>query len=204
MWPISQSLESTHSGQVEITWINGRKVLDTQHANYSFGSLERVLDFGFDLLDFSQINSVLILGLGGGSAIHSLRSKYGFSGTIQAVEWDEVILSIAEKEFGIFPNEETQIIHEDALLFIQHCSHSFDLILVDLFIDDKIPSCFLQKSFNKLVIKRMQPQGKLIFNLGMWQNAEVQSLIDFYSDHFACQVYHGVEELNTLLLVENN
>ena len=39
--------QSTVSSNLEVTWNNGKLVLDSKHTNYSYGSLEKVLRKGF-------------------------------------------------------------------------------------------------------------------------------------------------------------
>lgn len=51
IWPITKRIESAVNGTLEITWINGKKILDTKNANYSYGSLQRILKFGLSKIE---------------------------------------------------------------------------------------------------------------------------------------------------------
>ena len=105
IYPVTKTIESKYSGKLEITWYNGKKHLNSANANYSYGSLQRILKFGLKKINLSRINSVLILGLGGGSVIETLRQDFNYPGQIEAVEIDPVIIDIAKTEFGIEQNE---------------------------------------------------------------------------------------------------
>lgn len=77
LWPLTRKIRSQHSGFLKITWFNGKKVLDSKNPNYSYGSLEKVLDYGLSLTKAERSSEVLVLGLGGG-VLGLLRKKYKF------------------------------------------------------------------------------------------------------------------------------
>ena len=82
IFPITRKVESEYSGSLELTVFNGKKVLDTLNTNYSYGSLQRVLNYSMDQLELDKTNNVLILGLGGGSVIQTLREEKKLTGKI--------------------------------------------------------------------------------------------------------------------------
>src|SRR5690606_27955279 len=117
LYPITKKIQSEFSGLVEITWYNGKKHLNTKNANYSYGSLQRILKFGLEHLDLNKINSVLLLGLGGGSVVQTLRNDYSYSKPITAVDIDPVIIDIARNEFQLEEDGHLKIVCADALDF---------------------------------------------------------------------------------------
>ncbi len=54
------------------------KVLSSSHANYSYGALQRVLEYGLKQIDMRDVKNILLLGLGGGSVIETLRRDLEF------------------------------------------------------------------------------------------------------------------------------
>ena len=72
IYPITKKVESQYCGTIEITWHNGTKHLNTKNANYSYGSLQKILKFGLQKIDVSNCKNILILGLGAGSVIDTL------------------------------------------------------------------------------------------------------------------------------------
>ena len=106
---------------MEVTWNKGRLVLDTENTNYSYGSLEKVLRFGLQKMDYNVIknfNSILVLGVAGGSVIKILVDEVKFDGKITGVEIDSQTIELANKYFGLDKNKKLEIIIDDAQLFV--------------------------------------------------------------------------------------
>ena len=78
IWPITHRFSSEINGPLEVTYINGKKVLDTKNANYSYGSLQKILKFGLTKIDLKSVENILILGMGAGSVIQSLRETFDY------------------------------------------------------------------------------------------------------------------------------
>ena len=56
---------SVLSKSLEVTWANGELVLDSENANYSYGSLQRILRLGLQNIGYEKIvpmNQILVLG----------------------------------------------------------------------------------------------------------------------------------------------
>src|SRR5690625_1752355 len=121
---------------------NGKKVLDTQNSNYSFGGLQDVLNFGLDSLRVDLFNSVLVLGMGAGCVVDSLRNRYNYHGPVTGVELDPVVIEIARTEFNILKDPKVELIEADAEKFIAETRQKFDLIVIDLFVDIQVPEQF--------------------------------------------------------------
>jgi hypothetical protein len=69
LWPSTRRFSSEINGILEVTYINGKKVLDTKNANYSYGSLQKILEIGLTKVDLNKVDNLLLLGMGGGSMI---------------------------------------------------------------------------------------------------------------------------------------
>jgi len=79
---------SSVSSSLEITWNNGQLVMDSKNTNYSYGSLQRILRRGLQSIGFENIknlNSILVLGVAGGSVIKTLVNEINFKGEITGV-----------------------------------------------------------------------------------------------------------------------
>ena len=159
------SYESVFSGTLVVNLLNGKKILDTHISNYSYGSLQRIFLKALRKLPFdNSIKTVLVLGMGAGSIVETIRKNFHSTAFITLVDIDEVIISIAEKEFGINQYEDIRIIHADAFEFVNTNSDCFDLIIIDLFLIDTIPETCTQSSFIQAVCKGLHKNGKLVFN----------------------------------------
>ncbi len=200
VYPFTRKVDSEYSGQLEITIINGKKVLDTENANYSYGSVHRIFNFGLKQFDFSTINSVLLLGLGGGTIVKILRDEMDYVGKITAVEKDAVIIQVAKDEFGIKENAATEIICADALSFVKDIKKQYNLIIVDIFIDNTVPKSFLEIPFWKNVIDKISPSGQFLFNSINDTTDSLAKLKSWYSKNaVSIEEFPKVDESNTLI-----
>ena len=96
---------------------------------------------------------------------------------ITAVEWDKKIIEIAATEFGIKANQQLEIIHRNAVDFVQESTTKFDLIVVDIFIDNQIPAAIKSSAFQSQLPKISNPKGYLIFNLLNLTKLEEQEIV---------------------------
>ncbi len=159
-----QKIRSKYSGVLEINYVNGKKVLDSKNTSYSYGNLQKVWDKVLQKIQMTGEERTLILGMGAGSSIALLREKYKHTGKIVAIELDPVIIEIADTEFGIRPGKDLQIECMDAAEYVIRKTRKFELILIDLFIDDKVPGKFLSREFWKAIAGKTAEKGKIIFN----------------------------------------
>src|SRR3989344_5978756 len=94
----------------------------------------------------SGVKRVLLLGLGAGGAIAYLYRRFR-NATITAVEWDPVMITLAD-ELGFFPRERRpRIIQGDAAVLVPELTEKFDLIIVDLFRGRKVDAALSDASF---------------------------------------------------------
>ena len=202
LWPLTKKISSTHSGTLEVTWLNGKKVLDSKNANYSYGSLERVLDFGLSHTKADRNSEILVLGLGGGSVLSLLRKKYKYSGKITAVEIDPEVIKIAENEFRIQDHAPLELICEDALKFVEHTSTKYGLIIIDIFIDIKVPLQFYSPGFWQNIPKLLNEDGTVLFNAGIHSanEEEIFQLTENPALPLTFRKLENVHGTNTLLL----
>ncbi len=156
---------SQKSGIVEVTLVDGKKVLDTKVSNYSYGSLQKNLHTGLNAAHFDKnVRSVLVLGMGAGSVVQTIRENFQSNAQITLVEIDETIIEIARKEFDIERYGNLEIVHSDAFDYLEKTPEKFDFIIVDLFILDKIPVQFTEAISLKNIAQKLNKNGKLIYN----------------------------------------
>jgi len=203
LYPITRKVKSKYSDTLEITWYNGKKHLNTKNANYSYGSLQTILKFGLEKTDLKHMNSVLLLGLGGGSVIETLRQDFNYQKQITAIDIDPVIIEIAKTEYQLESNSNTTIICEDALKFIKDNTSKFDLIIIDLFIDITVPKQFLELSFWENVVKSKSTNGVVLFNASLEEkkNNQLKLVITFLKTKmYKVDVYDKVNNTNTVVI----
>ena len=206
LYPMTRKVTSKYSDTLEITWHNGKKHLNTKNANYSYGSLQAILKFGIEKIELKHINSALLLGLGGGSVIETLRQDFNFQKQITAIDIDPVIIEIAKTEYQLESNSNTSIICEDALKFIKNNTSKFDLIIIDLFIDITVPKQFLELSFWEDVVNSKSTNGVILFNgsLEEKRSNQLKSVIEFLQTKvYKVDVYDKVNDTNTVIISQS-
>jgi predicted RNA methylase len=205
IYPITKKVKSSFNGTLEITWYNGKKLLNTKNANYSYGSLQKILKFGLDKMDLSECNKVLVLGLGGGSVIKTLGKINRNNKSIIGVDIDTVIVEIAKEEFKLSEIKNLEIICDDASNFMRYNKSIFDLIIVDLFIDTEIPSPFFEIPFWKNIVAATSKNGNILFNasLDSKNECDIINIASYlYKNKFEIEKLEKVNKTNTLLLAK--
>ena len=94
---ILKTYRSGINGTLEVTLSNGKKILDTARSNYSYGSVQRILTKGLIGIHFNNnINSILVLGLGGGSIVQTIRTAFKSAAFIQTCQdsYDLIVVDV--------------------------------------------------------------------------------------------------------------
>ena len=199
---------STISKSIEVTLYNGKMLLNTENTNYSFGSLQSILKKG--LLDIgkteiSRMESVLILGVAGGSVVQTLVSDFSFSKKITGVELDQEIIHIANSYFNLDKIPNFKCVIADAEKFVQSDTNRYDLIIIDIFKDTEMPEFLFQESFINNNKQLLNKNGYILFNT-MHLNRNSKNTIDKYLLHFDSNSYNkkvlkNVERYNDVIII---
>ncbi|GAA4278284.1 spermidine synthase [Aquimarina mytili] len=202
IWPLTKRITSKINGTLEVTWINGKKVLDSEHANYSYGALEKVLTFGLSKIEVSHTAEILLLGLGGGSIIPVLQNRFNHQGKITAVEIDEIVIEIAKNEFNICNSKHLNIICEDASNYVKESTNLYQIIVIDIFIDQIVPELFYKEKFWQQSLRLLQSGGYILFNAGILlkDTSKIESLKSKFTNNITWTEHNNVEGVNTLLI----
>ncbi len=200
---------STISKSIEVTLYNGKMLLNTENTNYSFGSLQSILKTG--LLDIgateiSRMESVLILGVAGGSVIQTLVSDFSFSKKITGVELDQEIIQIANSYFNLDKIPNFKCVIADAEKFVQTDTRHYDLIIIDIFRDTEMPEFLFQESFISNSKQLLNKNGYILFNT-MHLNRNSKNTIDkflmyFNSNSYSKKVLKNVERYNDVIIIK--
>lgn len=157
---------SAHHAHLEVVQVRGRKVLDGAMVNYSFGGLHEVFAEVFERLAVAgrDVKSALVLGLGAGSVVHLLRRDCAISAPITAVEIDATVIEIGTLHFGLADWRDLEIVHGDARPWVEATDRTFDLVVVDVFDEARIPDALKEDSFLRRLRATVAPGGLLVFN----------------------------------------
>lgn len=209
-YPIKiHSQKSSLSQSLEVTWANGDLVIDSLNTNYSYGSLQRILKLGLKNIGFAKIkkmNHILILGVAGGSVVKTLVDDIEFKGKITGVEIDSEIIEIANQFFKLNEIQQLQIIIDDAFEFVLKTTEKYDLIVIDIFQDIKMPNFLFESYFMDRICFLLKSKGVVLFNtmlLNQAENFRNQKLIsEFKKEDFTIKSIPRVENHNELIVIE--
>lgn len=162
----------------------GSMKLYSEETNYSFGKLHKVFQLAIDHLDRlpDEDSEILILGFGAGSIANILRQERKLSNPIIGIEKDAVVLDFFEKYFR-GELSDCEVIHADAIEYLERCDTRFNLILIDLFIDREVPQCFLEDAFLRTLQNRLGKEGQILFNT-MGTDQVIAKLEESFVHHF--------------------
>jgi cyclopropane fatty-acyl-phospholipid synthase-like methyltransferase len=201
--------KSVLSKSIEVTWANGELVLDSQNANYSYGSLQRILRLGLKNIGYKKIldmNHILVLGVAGGSVIKTLVDEIKFKGKITGVEIDAEIIKIANAYFKLDQVKNLEIVIDDAFEFVLKTQNKYDLIIIDIFQDITMPNFLFEDFFVKRICFLVKYKGFILFNtmiLNETQNIRNKKYIaEFYNHQFQIKTIPRIEIHNELILIE--
>jgi spermidine synthase len=172
--------QSQYSPGLQVWYAYGRKMLNTAKVNYSFGKLDAVFRSAFHQLKIEEqgIQNVLLLGLGAGN-VPAILEEYNPAPRIVAVEIDPEVIRLAEAHFGLKERPRLEVELADATEFVFRCAERFDMVIVDVFIDDQVPEAACTEEFLQQLGRLLNPEGLLLFNRLGHTDALLQQTLDF-------------------------
>jgi spermidine synthase len=201
--------KSSLSKSIEVTWTNGELVLDSENANYSYGSLQRILRLGLKNIGFEKIvsmNHVLVLGVAGGSVIKTLVDEIKYNGKITGVEIDPEIIKIANTYFKLDEVKNLEIVIDDAFEFVLKTKAKYDLIIIDIFQDTTMPNFLFETFFINRVCSLLKSHGFILFNTMLLNNSQnlrnKKYVSEFFKNEFQIKTIPRVEVHNELIVIE--
>lgn len=176
---IEEEVSTDFHPKLEVTFTNGIYMLNGERVNHAYGPLDAVFRQAFKLIQLENRGDqdVLILGLGPGNVAAILeeyaaehQTWYGKTG----VEIDRTIIDLGRKYFKLGEIPHLKIEIADAVDYIQTCTEAFDLIIVDLFIEDQVPKAMETPEAIRRMSELLNPGGMLLFNRLMLTETLVQ------------------------------
>jgi spermidine synthase len=195
---------------LEVAHINGKYMLNSMHANYSYGMLQKVFEVEFKKIELKKrkINNVLILGFGAGSIAYVILEKLKMNCNITGVEKDSQVISLGYKYFNIQRLRNTEIVCADAYDYMLENNKHYDLIIVDVYVDNVVPEKMESDVFLNKVRQSLNDKGLVIFNKMICDDESEKSSKKLYETfgrvmgHFN---YHKIHKHHTnLMLVHEN
>lgn len=199
---------SSVSKTLEVTWNNGQLVLDSKNTNYSYGSLQRILRKGLKYIGFERIRkfeTILILGVAGGSVIKTLVDEIKFKGKITGVEIDSDVVAIANKYFKLEDIKNLELIVDDAFEFVLKTKEKYNLIIIDIFQDTTMPNFLFEDFFINRINYLLKTDGFILFNTMVIKDNDRIRNLDYkkkFDNNYSVRMYPKVEEHNELFTIK--
>jgi spermidine synthase len=200
--------KSVYSKNLEVTWNNGYLVLDSENTNYSYGSLQRVLKKGLKYIGYERIRgfqSILVLGVAGGSVIETLKKEIKFDGIITGVEIDPVVVELATKYFGLGKYNNVSIVIDDAFEFALKTKEKYDLIVIDVFQDTTMPNFLFEDFFINRINFLLNVNGFILFNTMLLTKNDTERNFAYrnkFDSNYSVRLYPKIEEHNELFTIK--
>ncbi|MBF4490983.1 fused MFS/spermidine synthase [Flavobacterium sp. JLP] len=201
--------KSARSKMIEVTWANGELVLDSENTNYSYGSLQRILRYGLRNIGYENIlrmDHILLLGVAGGSVIKTLVDEIEYKGKITGVEIDAEMIQIANEYFNLNQIKQLEVIIDDAFEFVLKTKHKYDLIIIDIFEDIKMPNFLFESFFSERICSLLKNQGFVLFNTMILDEAHNIRNRKYISEInpklFTTKMLPRIEVHNELIIIE--
>jgi len=183
--PIEQA-RTELSGNLDLSLSKGRWMLSTQKAIYSYQDLYYNFDYAFSKINWEQWQpqQILILGAGLGSIPFLLHEKYKVRARFTMVEKDEQIALWFEKYIKGSVTYHYEWKTEDAINYLFETNSQFDLIIIDVFIQDEVPHVFFQLDFLQRLQKRLSQDQGVLFNCMVDKRNKIDNFDRYYDQVF--------------------
>lgn len=183
---VVEQQSSIYNSELIVAIQDGKYVLNTENANYSFASLHRVFRQAFHKIDITnkQVQNILVLGAGAGSIPTIIYKELKLTPVIDAVEIDEKVIDLGNKYFGLNSFNSLNIIIDNAVDFVKKTDKKYDLIIVDLFNGINVPTEFLTPHFFEQLRGLLNNKGELLFNFVAY-NHETKTMAKMLESEFS-------------------
>lgn len=160
-----ESSSSEHNEELHVSLSKGRLQLSTANAIYSYADKYENFYKTFEQIKLhDKTKDALILGFGLGSIPFMLENKFAKNYNYTGVELDSEVVYLASKYVLSSLQSDVVIIETDAINYMHQCTQNYDLICIDIFVDDQIPKAFLTHDFLQLISHSLSENGTVIFN----------------------------------------
>ncbi len=137
-------------------------------ANPLQGHFEYTEYFHMPWLWNTNMEHVLMIGLGGGSTQRSYQHYYT-NVMVDTIELDPVVVTVAQKYFGVRETPKHKIHRTDGRVFLRRTTNTYDALMMDAYTTTRygssIPPHLTTKEFFTLAHERLATNGVLAYNI---------------------------------------
>jgi len=181
-----ESAPSDLNPHLYVSLSRGRYQLATRNAIYSFEDLYDNFKLTFEALDWERYRpaNCLLLGVGLGSIPQMLENDFHQNLHYTGVELDENVLYLAQKYVLSGLNSHFEMHCRDAESFVNTTTEPYDLICMDVFVDDIIPDELQTRDFLESLQSILSNDGLLLYNRLARTRDDISSTKQFMDDLF--------------------
>ncbi len=180
-----ETTDSSHHKHLQVNLIKGRYQLSTERSIYSFDDLYLNFYKAFTQLELPPDRSdCLVLGLGLGSIPWMLENSFARSYQYVAVDLDEEVIRLASSYRLKELQSPMEIICSDAVHFAHVDQRTYDLICVDVFLDDVVPTALCSPEVISVLREKLSEGGLLLWNRLFRTTEDQQETKKFFENEF--------------------
>jgi spermidine synthase len=172
------------------------KLGDPDHLELPYTSTAMV---GLALCD--EVRRVLVVGLGGGSIPMFVRKHFP-GATIDAVEIDPEVVSVAGKFMGFREDPQMHVHTGDGRRFIEQVRQPYDIVFIDAFGPDSMPYHLATVTFLQSLSRALTPRGVVVSNI--WSrrtNRHYDAMVRTYQEVFSGLCLISVKNAGNIIFV---
>ncbi|MBL8010891.1 MAG: hypothetical protein JNJ64_09805 [Flavobacteriales bacterium] len=166
-WPVRVNRWAGRYQPLELTYEMGRPVVNSRHANQSWGSLHRLWQqvLGEVLPPGRGPDRALVLGFGAGSVASILHQELLHPVRIVGVDGEPLMLKLADLQRRPFDRNRVTLEEADAFTWAGSCRQQpFPLVVVDLFVELDVPETAAGDPFLDDLRRLTASDGLLVVN----------------------------------------
>ena len=179
-----ESTASPYNPHLYVSLKNGRLMLSTQNAIYSYSDKYDNFRQAFNLIDMSKANDMLILGFGLGSIPIIIEKKMKRHLHYTGVEIDEEVVRLVSNYVLPDLKSNIDVVIADASAYVEMATTQFDIIAMDVFESDFIPDRFESKEFLLTLKSLLAKDGILLYNRLAYTTEDVEHSTFFFDGIF--------------------
>lgn len=177
---------SDHHDYLQVSAIQGRYQLSTDKSIYSFDDLYLNFYKAFSKLEMPAAGAdVLVLGLGLASIPWMLERSFDKKYHYVCVDIDEEVIRLASKYRIPMLQSPLEVQCCDAGIFLDVDNRKFDLICVDVFLDDLVPNHVATLDRVRQLRDKLSTDGVLLWNRLYRTGTDKQLTQHFYESVFS-------------------
>ena len=159
-----QELEVVDRGDTRVLFLDGQKhsAMDLEDPNRHVFDYTRYFHLTFLFAD-EDVDRVLFVGGGGFTGPKRFADEY--DATVDVVEIDPDVISVAKRYFRLEEGEDLNVYNADGREYLQETNRTYDVIVMDAYKKDKVPFQLTTQEFMQLASDRLDEDGVLLTNI---------------------------------------